>query len=164
MKKLQTLLFYALLLTMGSSCNNDNDTIWDFVNYSIEFTVDNEDILNDKEFLSKIRIIYNGKEYAYSEENNENFHTKATYCYPLAIRCYNQNYDKDKTIRVLGFGEFRPNNNYKNQKFTIDWGNGRTDEIRFDIYITWKKGDPTVHKRRKLNGEKKDFAPLHIPL
>ncbi len=139
--------------------------IWDFYNYRIEFTLSNDELLNDEEFLSKVYITYNGKKYTYSKEESERFQTRATYCYPLAIRCYNEYRDKDYPNTILGFGEFRPDDDYKNQEFTIDWGNGRVDKIGFDIFITWKKGYPTVHKKLRVNGEERNFGDvIHIPI
>ncbi|WP_321332735.1 hypothetical protein [uncultured Bacteroides sp.] len=164
MKGIKLFFLFITMLFVNTSCGDDNDAIWDFVNYSIEFNVDSDNLLNDDAFLSKIKIAYRGKEYTYSKENSENFYTRATYCYPLAIRCYNNSLNKDKPNNILGFGEFSPTNNYKNQKVTIDWGNGRVDEVEFDLYITWKEGDPTVHKRLKLNGEERDFSPLSISI
>lgn len=159
------LLFIVAFLTNTSCDNNDPDPdiIWDFYNYSIEFNVGDSDLLNDEAFLSKVRVTYNGKDYIYSKEESEHY-LRATYCFPLAVRCYNTSRDKNKPNNILGFGEFRPDNNYKNQKFTIDWGNGRVDEVQFDIYITWKKGDPTVHKKLILNGVETEFGPLPIKL
>jgi len=53
----------------------------------------------------------------------------------------------------LSFGEFSPTSNYTNTKFTIDWGDGTKDEITFDLYITWKDYQPTVHSNVSLNGK-----------
>ncbi|MBP1613242.1 MAG: putative lipoprotein [Bacteroidetes bacterium] len=165
MKKTKLFFLFIMMLFVNTSCSDNNsDVIWDFVNYSIEFNVSNNDLLNDEAFLSKVKIVYEGKEYHYSKEDSEHFYTRATYCYPLAIRCYSNSLDQTVPNTILGFGEFSPTEDYKNQKFTIDWGNGRVDEVEFDLYITWKKGDPTVHKKLKLNGEERDFSPLLIPL
>ena len=62
----------------------------------------------------------------------------------------------------LAFGEFTPEDDFKNESFTLDWGDGTTDEISFDCYITWKDQDPTVHKKLFLNGEEigMDFTYL----
>lgn len=173
MKKLKLFLVSAMVLIGAISCSDDNngsdpDIIWDFVNYSIEFNL-SEKALNDSVFLSKIKISYNGKEYVYKKNNWGNYFngTKANMPRPLAIRCYNYNYpyDKNKPNTILSFGEFAPDDGKnKNQKFTIDWGNGRVDKVEFDIYITWKKGNPTVHKKLKFNGEECEFAPISIPL
>lgn len=167
MKKILLFLFGFLLFFTSCDDNDGRDPsmIWDFVNYSIEFTVANTELLNDEEFLSKVQITYNGKKYIYSEENSYPFRTRATYCYPLAIRCYNPDYKKEAPNTILGFGEFRPDHNHKNQKFTIDWGNGRVDEIGFDIYITWRKNDPTIHKKLRVNGEERNFDDIiYIPI
>lgn len=53
--------------------------------------------------------------------------------------------------RVLSFGEFSPEHQYKGETFTIHWGDGTKDVVKFDLYITWKKQNPTIHKRLYLN-------------
>ena len=55
--------------------------------------------------------------------------------------------------RVLSFGEFSPEHKYKGETFTIHWGDGTKDVVKFDLYITWKKQDPTIHKKLYLNGK-----------
>lgn len=170
MKKTLLYFFVTSLLFGFTSCKDDPDgpdpdVIWDFVNYSIEFDVSDRLLINDETSLSKIKITYNGKEFLYSKEESDRYmsRSKATFCFPLAVRAYNMERDNDKPNSTLGFGEFRPEHNYKNQKITIDWGNGRIDDVEFSIYITWKKGDPTVHRELKFNGEAVDFAPIFIP-
>lgn len=171
MKKVHiSYLFISILLFCITSCDSKNDgpdpdIIWDFANYSIEFDVGNNEILNDEDSLSKIKISYDGKDYFYSKDESDRYsnYNKATYCFPLAVRCYNYWCDKDRPNTTLGFGEFRPDDNHKNKEFTIDWGNGRIDNIEFSIYLTWKKGNPTVHKKLKINGESVNFAPISIP-
>lgn len=37
-------------------------------------------------------------------------------------------------------------------------------KLNLIIYLTWKKGDPTVHKRLKFNGVEIEFAPLSVNL
>jgi hypothetical protein len=65
---------------------------------------------------------------------------------------------------MLRFGEFGPNYDYKGETFTIHWGDGTSDEVKFDLYITWKKGDPTIHDKIWLNGEQKnvDWFTLEV--
>ncbi|EXY94109.1 putative lipoprotein [Bacteroides fragilis str. 3998 T(B) 4] len=52
---------------------------------------------------------------------------------------------------MLSFGEFSPEHQYKGETFTIHWGDGTKDVVKFDLYITWKKQNPTIHKRLYLN-------------
>lgn len=170
MRKILFYFFITSLLFGFIACSDNNDgpapdVIWDFANYSIEFDVSDSQLINDETSLSKIKITYDGKEYFYSKEESDRYssYNKATYCFPLAVRCYNPWRDKNRPNTTLGFGEFRPDDNHKNKEFTIDWGNGRIDNIKFSIYITWKKGDPTVHRKLKFNGESVNFAPISIP-
>ena len=53
----------------------------------------------------------------------------------------------------LHFGEFTPEKDYHGEMFVIDWNDGTKDMISFDLYISWKKQNPTVHKNIYLNGE-----------
>lgn len=169
MKKAQ--IFYLLIATIFfgiTSCNDDDDgpdpdKNWDFANYSIIFDIEDEKLLNDDANLSKIKVTYNGKEFLYSGQDDYNY-VKYLPPLPLAIRCYNSEFDKEKPKNRLAFGEFSPTKNYKGEKFTIDWGNGRVDNIEFCLFITWKKGDPTVHQNLVFNGETVDFAPISIPM
>lgn len=141
------------LLFLGNSCSSDNkdDVLWDFVNYNVEFNLEDSQLLNDDVFLSKIKVQYDNKDYVYSASNS---YTKATYVYPLAIRL-------DKGLFV--FGEFSPTSNLKNKTLEIDWGNGRVDKLSFSIYITWEKNDPTIHKTMIVNGVKhEEWLPIPI--
>lgn len=148
-------IYYSILflLFFGNSCSSDNidDLLWDFVNYNVEFNLEDAQLLNEDDFLSKIKVRYDNKDYIYSALNS---YTRATYVYPLAIRLHKG---------LLVFGEFSPTSDLKNKTLEIDWGNGRVDEINFSIYITWKKNDPTVHKTMIVNGVKyEEWQPISI--
>jgi hypothetical protein len=50
-------------------------------------------------------------------------------------------------VRLL-FGEFSADTkNYRGESFTIDWGNGETSTVKFDLYTTpnGKDEQPTIH-------------------
>ncbi len=149
MKKILLLIPAVIMLFTGCSNNND-DIIWDFANFNVAFRVVNqagEDLLNEEEegnMLEDIKVVYKDKEYKWERPLKYNM-PKA-----LALRTM---YSSDKDIIYLCFGEFSPQSNYKNETFTIDWGDGTTDEIKFNLYITWKGNDPTVHQAVYLNGE-----------
>lgn len=72
---------------------------------------------------------------------------------------------KDKEgMHYLCFGEFSPSGSYYGQPFTIYWGDGSKDEIKFDLYITWKsQREPTVHRNLYLNG-KQITETAYIPI
>lgn len=45
-----------------------------------------------------------------------------------------QDYWGKEPIRLM-FGEFGPESNHKGETFTIFWGDGTSDEVRFDLYL-----------------------------
>ena len=50
----------------------------------------------------------------------------------------------DKTI-VMKFGEFQTKSGdegYHGEEFTIDWGDGTSDIVKFDLYLTWAAWTP----------------------
>ncbi len=167
---MRNLSFYLLLigLTMGlttcDSHDNCDDMIWDFVNYEfLIYANDSEtgknlfDPQTQNNLLDKgVWVTYKDETYnivPYTCPQNERS-TKATYCPPLALRSYPAESLYDAPKLCLGFGNFAPERNYRNETFTIHWADGTTDVVKFDCYITWNKCDPTVHKAIYLNGNK----------
>lgn len=151
MKKL-TILLVFIVLFVSCSKNDDDYIIWDFFNPSVEFVVvdaDGNDLLNpysDKNIISNwITLKHNGITYEYGPSS------KATMPKMLGIRL---EYSKSIGKWVLAFGEFAPDTNTNiDQEFIIDWGDGTKDNIKFDLYTTWKNNEPTVHKKIWLNDE-----------
>jgi hypothetical protein len=66
-------------------------------------------------------------------------------------------YDSDNGDIALLFGEFSADtmDGYHGETIEIDWGDGTSDEIKFDLYVTYmKKGaEAAVHRKIWLNGE-----------
>ncbi|MDR1225875.1 MAG: hypothetical protein LBK47_03130 [Prevotellaceae bacterium] len=143
-----TLAFMGCEINVESDCGD-----WDFSPHSVFFdvmdaegnnlldsaTVNN--ILNDS-----ITVLYKNKTYSIATcDEKQGYATKAIKPEPLALRLiYHGYYEK----MMLSFGEFGPssyNLGYHGETFTISWGDGREDEVKFDLYITWKKCKPTVH-------------------
>ena len=129
------LLLFPLLLT-GCYGEEDKekdqgDYIWDFINYNIYFSVKDAAGNGDKSFPL---------------ENSVD--TRFNMPRPLGLRKEVLGEAKE---RVLSFGEFSPEHQYKGETFTIHWGDGTKDVVKFDLYITWKKQNPTIHKRLYLN-------------
>ena len=61
---------------------------------------------------------------------------------------------------ALVFGELDQTMIYKDEKLTIDWGNGTQDVITFSSRIKWKGGKPDNISSYKLNGKE---AAKNIP-
>lgn len=156
-------LFFTLCLLLLAGCsneyiNNDEDdfVIWDFVNYSIPISVINEagnDLLDSTVVgnILKNDIILTYKTKEFKIEKRPATETRFNMPEPLGLRLRHTTY---QPVYYLTFGEFSPAKNYKAETFTINWGDGTTDVIKFDIYITWKsKNEPEVHTAVYLNNK-----------
>lgn len=152
MKKIYLLL--ALLSFLFASCSREEKyAIWDFVNYSVAFSLDSQTNID----IDKISIDYKGKNFR--AKIDAGGHTRATWARPLALRYT----DFVNNKAHFTFGEFRPDNNYKNESFTINWQDGSKDVITFSVYITWKRKKPTVHFKIALNGVKQNLENGYWP-
>lgn len=135
-----------------NSGKSDPDMIWDFVNYSVGIMVTDasgNDLLNDKTpgnlMNNLITIEYKGRKFT-----NKDPQTYANMPAPLAFR---KMYVEQLKRYGITFGEFSPERNYHGETFTIDWGDGKPkDTFKFDLYITWNRNDPTVHRKLYHNG------------
>ena len=148
------LILILAITACGDNDNEDDDTIWDFANTSILIKVQSSlgaDLLNPQLqgniTDNAIKAIYQNKEYIKDADKS------------LAQTRFNMprwsglsTYTKDGKY-YLSFGEFSPTKNYKNEPFIIYWGDGTSDTISFDFYITWEKKKPTVHRAVYLNGK-----------
>lgn len=52
----------------------------------------------------------------------------------------------------LSFGEFSPTDNYRDQRFTVEWEDGSTTEVEFDLYIVWHGDEPDVKSLVRVDG------------
>ena len=149
------LLLFPLLLT-GCYGEEDKekdqgDYIWDFINYNIYFSVKDAagNNLLDPQVASnilgnEITVEYGDKSFPLENSVDTRFNMPR----PLGLRKEVLGEAKE---RVLSFGEFSPEHQYKGETFPIHWGDGTKDVVKFDLYITWKKQNPTIHKRLYLN-------------
>lgn len=165
MKKL-----FGTLLIMCSvflfSCSSDDgpedDVIWDFVPYTVNFAPTNIAGGNltehDIDITKNVTVEYKGKTYELIAEESQD-KTKAVALRPLALRKEHV-YERGT---YFTFGEFAPGS-YKGEEFAIHWGNGRTDKVKFDLYITWKKHQPTIHKTVSVNDRKVSDSELTVSI
>ncbi len=154
MKRLYLLPLVCAVLLAGCK-----EQLWDYPNEEISITVVNaqgKDLLfeeNDGDILgNNISIDYNGKNYTRQ---------------PYTRAAVPPNPPKWKGFRVktsiythtkgaLVFGEFSVDTKgYRGESFTINWGDGTTSEVTFDLYATsnGKKKEPTIHRSIWLDGE-----------
>lgn len=152
------LALFVLVLGLVSCDNFDGSEdglIYDFANFTVSIEVENAqgvDLLNPEQegniTDNTIKALWKDKTYV-RDANWPKAETRENMPHWWGL------YTSESEGRYnLNFGEFSPTDSYRNATFTIDWGDGTTDTIGFDCYITWKKHDPTVHFATYLNGEK----------
>ncbi len=132
-------LICLLILTLICSCSK----IWDYPTYDITMLVDKEGVgsLLDPDYAENIlndnvTVEYDGQTYEMVVLD-----TRANAPRWQGLRVRNEN---------LKFGEFSPEADYRGETFIIHWGDGTSDEVKFDLYV---KGRKNVVQRIWLNGK-----------
>ncbi len=164
------LLGIAALLASGllAGCKEDDNKgymIWDFVNPDISLMVINPlgDNYLDPEYEHNIldrpiKVEYNGKIYRLGEDLMQETRATAVYWYGLRVGKY-VGYVGDRGTPALLFGQFQTSSGeygYHGEKFTVDWGDGRTtSEVKFDLYVTYNHDgtEATVHQKLWVDGD-----------
>lgn len=138
--------------------------IWDFINPAVCFfvhdAVTGEDLLDpDSErsiLVRDIAVTYKGKRYEVVKATDEPYFTAETrYNLPRPFALRLEALDPLGNIEGwhLSFGDFDPTQNYRDEVFTIDWGDGTTQRVRLDLYIEWVKDQPEIHSPIRLDDE-----------
>ena len=159
-----------LVLSALSGCSDPDDDnggwIYDFVNPSVCFFVSDaatgENLLDPGTvgaiLENPIAVVYGGERYEVTSEAVAAPATRANMPLPLALRLEGAGgFDKVKDYH-LAFGEFDPMRNWKEQSFVLDWGDGTSTKVEFDLYVTWdwswKEGRkvPNVHSPIRVDG------------
>ncbi|MDR2912876.1 MAG: hypothetical protein LBV38_06265 [Alistipes sp.] len=162
-------LFYFVVTAMTTAlfagCGDVVYPIWDFPPSNIGLIVrtsewDGDNNLLDPDFDGNIlgnEIVaeYNGKEYPLGFIDAKTRYIPASWRGLRVGKYYG--YDGDDGTTALLFGEFQTETHESShpETFTIDWGDGTSDEVKFDLYVTYsKKGkEANVHRSIWLNGE-----------
>lgn len=163
------LLCVPLALGALSGCSEEVEyemPIYDFVNPSVCFFVSDAatgvNLLDPDEagtILGRpIAVTYDGKRYEVTTDARPVPMTRATMPRPLALRLEGANeYDRIKGYH-LAFGEFNPTDDLKGQSFVVDWGDGTSTKVEFDLYVVWKKNrkeriyEAEVHSPIRVDG------------
>ena len=150
MKKVKIHMLLLLFITTLFACNND--LIWDIAPVDISFKVCDaagNDLLNpatEGAILEQdIQVIFNDISYPRDVDMSNTRYYLAVLSGLKTAKIDNQN--------VLTFGEFSGDEN-QSKTFTVDWGDGTTDEIKFDHEFEMKRNKPKRHTTIYLNGEK----------
>lgn len=163
------LLCVPLALGALSGCSEEVEyemPIYDFVNPSVCFFVSDAatgvNLLDPDEagtiLGQPIAVTYDGKRYEVTTDARPVPMTRATMPRPLALRLEGANeYDRIKGYH-LAFGEFDPTDDLKGQSFVVDWGDGTSTKVEFDLYVVWKKNrkeriyEAEVHSPIRVDG------------
>lgn len=161
---------YCVLLVILSvigiaSCEEEESLIFDDV-HPVEFLFyvideDSVNLLNDstkmKEYMGKVKVIYNNTEYKCTKIEhynniNQTDSIKSRWYAPFfkGLIMYDEgSFFSDDY--VLYFGEFDGGLSYNEISFTLDWGDGTTD----DIYYKGGYNNMKSNREFYLNGELK---------
>ncbi len=158
----------VVAIVAGACKDNEEEgwMIWDFINYTVDFAV--EDATTGADLLDpategnilnqEIKVIYKDGVFPRQTEAGLELEypipgpmdqTRANRPLSFALRW---GYDNYSGSYLVAFGEFDPTNNIHQERFVIDWGDGTQNEIVLDCYITWKGNDPTVHRALWVDG------------
>ncbi len=170
MRNLFKFLLLAAVAVAGVACEDKEEEglppIRDFITYPVEFAVEDaetgEDLLDPATegniLEQEIKVIYNGTEYprwtkaglgAWFIEDITS--TRYNMPMPFALRW---GWSISAYSYLVAFGEFDPTQDFHQESFIIDWGDGTQNEIILDCYITWKGYDPTVHTALWVDGNR----------
>lgn len=152
-KKFFSIFISIAILLMISACSGDDNTAEELpLNHPLPFNflfivqdADGNDLLDAKtpgNILSQpIKAIYNGKELPLDSMKD-----KWVPGSPVDITFSGLTLHEGGDSYYLEFGLFDSLNDYKNETFIIDWGDGSTTTVTFSRYYD-----------RTPTGEKKDF-------
>jgi hypothetical protein len=171
MKKILFISSLLLLAACNSNINIQDDRIWDFSNPDVVFFIRNaagENLLDpnvEGNILdNEITVEYDDQIYGL---NGAGTRANKDVWYGLRVEPYSDVLDDTP---VLKFGEFRTSthSDFRGEAFTLNWGDGTSDEVKFDLYVTWKglgnKREPTVHKKIWLNGKLQSDDSLTVTI
>lgn len=154
-RSFEIICFLCLVVCIFTSC--DEEIVdGDYGNHEMKFEILDPktglDLLNpyiENNILNeKMWVEYNGEIYdAIVFPNFERINTRfnAPREYALRITCDNFIYDDNNDSYIyngrwyLGFGDFQPLFDYKNQEFILHIGDNFSLTVRFDCYISNKK-------------------------
>ena len=143
------LMLLVLPLAMLTSCKDDEDNmIWDFAPWNVVITAtDTPGVdLFEETMPGELFATYNGMNYPLTEDSRTRDIMPK---WNGLIKVFNF----AAGLNTVVFGEFTPEDDYKNEPFTLNWQDGTSVEITFDCYITWEGKKPTVHASAKVNGK-----------
>ncbi len=173
MKRTFKYLMLIFISMYAVNCNGNEENggcpsiVRDFVNWDVCFTVLNAegenlfDPATEGNILDNaITVEYKGETYTLKNDYKSGTRANMAIWYGLRIEPHSS---KDDTI-MMKFGEFDTEAGYHGETFTVDWGDETSDEVTFDVFVTYEECDPTVLKKIWLDGELKSDDSLIIEI
>jgi hypothetical protein len=164
---MKKLFFWSLIrvalpcAVLLAGCTSGEVPRWDFPNEEIIISLKNgrgDNLLSprpgsDNAFLKGISVTYNG-------ETHNLKGIPATRADKPVLPTMNglQLRTGWNGSAVMVFGEFScdEGKEYRGETFTINWADGTSDEVKFDLYATPNgEEQPSIHKRTWLNKDEK---------
>ena len=177
MKKIVLLACLALAFVGLNSCDDDEMYIWDYTNISVGITVQDAngvDLLDSAAVNTVVNdgitVSYGGRTYPLMnfEEYYEQYYTQHTANHlakvkrkalaprPLGLILWDKKLRPQYQSRnFMEFGDFDSTDESDNISFTINWGDGKSDnvEITNKILKKAKHGQLIFERTFKLNGK-----------
>ena len=168
-KHVFSLAVFALAATLLVGCQDVVYPIWDFPPWDIGIVVRNsagEDLL-DPETVDN--ILDNDVTAVYDNRIYEMWDARTRWIRPewFGLRVGKYWYDDENGDIALLFGQFAPDpSGHHGEIVIIDWGDGTSNEIKFDLYVTYrKKGkEATVHRKIWLDGKLQSDSQLAVEI
>ena len=169
-KSVLPLVVFIFSITLLVGCKDVVYPIWDFPHWDIGIVVRNstgEDLLDPE---TTGNILGNDVTVVYDYRIYEMWDARTRWIPPqwFGLRVGKYWYDDENGDIALLFGQFSPESGdgYHGATMTIDWGDGTSNEIKFDLYVTYrKKGkEATVHRRIWLDGKFQSDTQLAVEI
>jgi len=151
------LLLVCASIALAAGCKKKIPRKWDYPNENITILVNNsagEDMLSATArptlFDNVIRLTYKGQTTPCLKPDHPT--TRASE--PKLPVFEGLTYHLGRNPRYLTLGEFSiDTQDYRAEKFTVDWGDGTSTDFEFDLYHT-DNGDnePTIHRAIRATG------------
>lgn len=174
MKKKTNILLLTLFALSGiiiTSCEEKGYWIHDVLPFDINMIIEDADgnnLLNPEfegNIIDEMTITYNDETYKI-EKDKENIATRMLYSEFYGLR----HFCSDTGRHFVTFGNFVGERNYKDEKITIHWGDGTSDEVTFTNKVKGGSHTPTLDITRtiKLNGKEVnpniDITSSNVPV
>lgn len=157
---LSTLCALLVAISFVGCEDSDDDYIYDFINPSVCFFVTDAETganLCDPSVAGNVlewnvtATTDDGKTFGLVEDDP---YTRALPSYPLKLRLTQHSTFGNIEGWHVSFGEWNPTKDYRNKKFTINWGDGTQTEVEFNLYVRkLKKGEVDIDSSIWVDGK-----------